>query len=84
MTELLLKEEVFKIVGCHRSSSRTGIWFTGLSCRTFFVLFVSFVDVLRGSGQNALHDFPMHIGQPEVPALELVGQALVVDAQTVQ
>ena len=27
---------------------------------------------------------PVHVGQPEVAALELVGQALVVDAEKVQ
>ena len=33
--------------------------------------------------ENTFH-FPVHIGQPEMPSLELVGQALVVDTQTVQ
>ena len=29
---------------------------------------------------NLLHDFPMHISQPELAALEAVGEALVVEA----
>src|SRR6516162_260682 len=36
------------------------------------------------SGENLLHDMPMHVRQPEVAAAEAVRQAFVVDAQKVQ
>ena len=36
------------------------------------------------SGQNRADHFAAHVGQPEVAALEAVGQPRVVDAQQVQ
>ena len=38
----------------------------------------------RESGEQFLNDVPVHVGQPEVAALEAVGQPLVVEAQQVQ
>ena len=34
--------------------------------------------------KQRLHHRPHHVGQPEMPALELVGQPRVIDAQAVQ
>src|SRR6187401_3507073 len=36
------------------------------------------------SGQNPLHDLSMHIRQPVLPALETIGEPLVVDAELMQ
>ncbi len=52
--------------------------------RAFFVHLRVLRGCLRGLSQNVLHHFAMDIRQPEMPALELVSQALVVDAQAVQ
>ena len=51
---------------------------------TRFVIPFRDLRVLRGLRQNALHHFAVDVRQPEMPALELVGQALVIDAQAVQ
>ena len=37
-----------------------------------------------GSTDQALDDVPVHVGQPEVAALEAVGQPRVVEAHQVQ
>ena len=37
-----------------------------------------------GSGQQALHNLAVHVGESVVPALEAVGESLVVDAQKVK
>src|SRR5262245_10472268 len=36
------------------------------------------------SGQNAFHDGPRNVGQAEIPSLEAIGQAFVVNAQEVK
>src|SRR5713101_2570278 len=40
--------------------------------------------LLMLSGENLVYNTAMHVGETEVPALELVGEPLVVDAQQVE
>src|SRR5438132_8932277 len=40
--------------------------------------------LLMLSGQNLVYNTALHVGETEVPALELVRQALVVDAEEVE
>jgi hypothetical protein len=41
-------------------------------------------QMVVNSRQQLADDFPVHIRQPEVPTLALVGQPLVIDAQAMQ
>ena len=42
------------------------------------------VAVVAAAGEDLRHDAAMHVRQPVVPALKLVGQPLMVDAELVE
>ncbi len=69
-----------------RESIRAHPWFTSTLPTRQLLLFTIyyFQSPASPSRQNLRHHPPMHIRQPEIPALEPVRQALVRDSQQVQ